>query len=135
MSEMLLTKEGVVQFLQRFDELVGKEQFGLIQDMIHEQAFFRLHDGDYVGRPAIRAVLEKSWQGSSGLKRDRFFLSEIHVLTLDDRSATVTFTYNWEGSLGTHAFSLQGRGTRAVAVVSGQLQVIHEHLSHFPQLQ
>lgn len=133
MAEKTLTKDDVVEFLTRFDELAGKERFVLIEDMIHDQAFFRPHDGDYVGKPAIRGVLEKSWQGGSGLKRERFFLSEIQVLTLEDRSATVTFTYNWEGSMGTHALSLQGRGTRVVIVVNGQVQVIHEHLSHFPQ--
>lgn len=133
MAEKTLTKDDVVEFLTRFDELAGKERFVLIEDMIHDQAFFRLHDGDYVGKPAIRGVLEKSWQGGSGLKRERFFLSEIQVLTLEDRSATVTFTYNWEVSMGTHALSLQGRGTRVVIVVNDQVQVIHEHLSHFPQ--
>ena len=135
MAEKTLTKDDVVEFLTRFDELAGKERFVLIEDMIHDQAFFRLHDGDYVGKAAIRGVLEKSWQGGSGLKRERFFLSEIQVLTLEDRSATVTFTYNWEGSMGTHAFSLQGRGTRVVIVVNDQMQMIHEHLSHFPQTE
>lgn len=133
MSEKMLTKAEVVKFLNRFDEIAGQEDFDLIQDMIHEHAFFRLHDGDHVGRAAIREVLEKSWQGSSGLKRERFYLSEIQVLTVDGKSAAVTFTYNWEGSMGTQSFSLQGRGTRVVLVVEGRMQIVHEHLSQFPQ--
>lgn len=135
MTEMAMTRDDVVQFLKRFDELALKEDFGLLQDMIHERAFFRLHDGDHVGRRAIRGVLEKSWLGSSGLKRERFYISDIQVLTVDDKSATATFTYNWEGSMGKQSFSLQGRGTRVMVVVDDQMQIIHEHLSQFPQSQ
>ena len=135
MAEMAFTGEGVVQFLNRFDELSLKEDFGLIQDLIHVQAVFRLHDGDHVGRAAIRELMEKSWQGSSGLKRERFYLSEIQVLTIDEESAAATFTYNWVGSMGPQSFSLQGRGTRVVVVVGGRMQIVHEHLSHLPQTQ
>ena len=78
-------------------------------------------------------MLEKSWQGSSGLKRERFFLSEIQVLSLDGKSAAATFTYNWEGSMGKQSLSLQGRGTRVMVVVDDRMQIIHEHLSQFPQ--
>ncbi len=133
MAEVVLTRDNVVQFLNRFDEIAGQEDFGLIQEMIHECAFFRLHDGDYIGSSAIREVLERSWRGSSGLKRESYYLSDIEVLTLDDKSATATFTYNWEGSMGKQAFSLQGRGTRVLVVVDDQMQIIHEHLSQFPQ--
>lgn len=132
---MAITKDQVIQFLKRFDELALKEDFGLIKDMIHANAFFRLHDGDHVGRGSIRGMLEKSWRGSSGLKRERYFLSEIEVLTIDDKSATATFTYNWEGSMGKQTFSAQGRGTRVMVVEDDQMQIIHEHLSQFPQTQ
>lgn len=135
MAELALTREGVVHFLHRFDELALKEDFGLIQDMIHAQAVFRLHDGDHVGRAAIRELMEKSWQSSSGLKRERFYLSEIQVPTVDEESASATFTYNWVGSMGPQLFSLQGRGTRVVVVVDGRMQIVHEHLSHLPQPQ
>mgnify|MGYP000175354224 CR=1 FL=1 len=133
MTEGVLTSEGVIEFLNRFEKIAEQEDFELIQDMIHERAFFRFNDGDHVGRPAIRDVFEMTWQGRSGVKRERFYLSDIQVLTVDDRSATATYTYHWEGSMGNQTLHMRGRGTRVLVVVEGRMQIIHEHLSLFPQ--
>ncbi len=133
MSEGGLTSESVIEFLGRFDTVAAEEDFTLLQDMIHEHAFFRLHDGDHVGKSAIRKVFESIWQAASGVRRERFHLSDIQVVTVDDKSATATYTYHWEGSLGRQSLHMQGRGIRVMVLVDGQLQIIHEHLSLFPQ--
>jgi hypothetical protein len=131
-NEEVVSKESVVQFLNRFEEVAGTEDFSLIRAMIHERAVFRFNDGDFIGREAIQAVFEKTWKGSAGVKKERFYLSDIVVLSVDRASATATYTYHWEGSQQGRPFRIQGRGTRVLVLERGRFQIIHEHLSRFP---
>ncbi|MDC6166496.1 YybH family protein [Paucibacter sp. XJ19-41] len=126
----------VIEFLHRFEDLAMKEDFDLIREMIHERAFFRFNDGDFLGRAAIQAVFEKTWCGTPGVRKTRFYLSDIVVLSTDQFSATATYTYNWEGSQDGRDFRIQGRGSRVLLKgEDGQLRIIHEHLSRFPKPQ
>lgn len=124
--------QAVVEFLNRFEAVAEKEDFSLIRDLIAENAYFRFNDGDFIGRPAIQAVFEKTWRGDPTVKKVRFYLSDIVVLSTDQRTATATYTYNWEGSQGGRAFTIKGRGTRVLEYESGQFRIVHEHLSRFP---
>ncbi len=133
MTEVVLTRNSVAQFLNRFEEIAEKENFDLIQDMIHDNAFFRFNDGDFVGKQAVRSVFEKTWKGSANVKKERFYLTDIEVLTVDASSAAATYTYNWEGTMDGRPFRIQGRGTRVLVVDNGRLQIIHEHLSRYPK--
>jgi ketosteroid isomerase-like protein len=129
---MTISTDSVVAFLHEFERLAEKEDFSLIRDMIDERAFFRFNDGDFVGRPAIQAIFEKTWRGDPTVKKARFYLTDITVLTVDERTATATYTYNWEGSQGDRKFSVRGRGTRVLAQSPGGFRIVHEHLSRFP---
>lgn len=123
----------VVEFLNRFEALAEKEDFGLIRDLIAENAYFRFNDGDFIGRTAIQAVFEKTWRGDATVKKARFYLTDIVVLSTDLRTASATYTYNWEGSQGGRSFTIKGRGTRVLERESGQFRIVHEHLSRFPK--
>jgi hypothetical protein len=127
-----VTADSVVRFLNHFEEVAMKEDFSLIQDMIDEKAYFRFNDGDFVGRRAIQTVFEKTWKGDPTVKKARFYLSDIVVLTTDMASASATYTYNWEGAQGSREFKIQGRGTRVLAFEAGSFRIIHEHLSRVP---
>jgi ketosteroid isomerase-like protein len=133
LMEHAVTENDVVQFLHAFEALAEKEDFNLIRDKIHERAYFRFNDGDFRGREAIQAVFEKTWRGDPSVKKARFYLSDIVVLTMDQKTATATYTYNWEGSQGDKQFRIQGRGTRVLSREGGQWQIIHEHLSRVPK--
>ena len=131
----MISGDTVVQFLHRFEELAEKEDFRLIENLIHEKAYFRFNDGDFVGRQAIQAAFEKTWRGDPTVKKARFYLTDIVVLTTDQSTATATYTYNWEGSQGDREFRIQGRGTRVLLLENGQLSIVHEHLSRQPRSQ
>lgn len=133
MTDVVLTRDSVVQFLNRFEETAEKENFDLIQEMIHDNAFIRFNDGDFVGKQAVRGAFEKTWKGSANVRKERFYLTDIQVLSVDARSAAATYTYNWEGTMDGRTFRVQGRGTRVLVVENGQLQIIHEHLSRYPK--
>ena len=76
MSEIVLTEESVIHFLNGFEAIAEEENFDLIQDMIHDKAYFRFNDGDFVGKQAVRAAFEKTWKGSANVKKERFYLTE-----------------------------------------------------------
>ena len=128
-----VTVESVVQFLNHFEDVAMKEDFNLLRAMIDERAYFRFNDGDFVGHLAIQAAFEKSWRGDPTVRKARFYLSDIVVLTTDASSATATYTYHWEGSQAGREFKIQGRGTRVLLRGNGKFRIIHEHLSRFPK--
>ena len=130
-----ISAESVVEFLHRFEALAEKEDFSLIREMIDERAHFRYNDGDFIGRAAIQAEFEKTWRGDPTVKRARFYLSDIVVLSLDAASASATYTYHWEGAQGGREFKIQGRGTRVLVMEGGRFRIKHEHLSRFPRPQ
>ena len=132
MSEAALTKEAVVRFLDEFEALGEKEDFDLLEDRVHERAFFRFNDGDFVGRTAVRGAFEKTWKGSADVGKARFYLTDIQVLTVDAASATATYTWHWEGQMDGKPFRIRGRGTRVLVVEGGRIQILHEHLSRWP---
>jgi len=129
---MPITADAVVAFLEEFETLAEREDFALIREMIDEHAFFRFNDGDFVGRPAIQAAFERTWRGDPTVVKARFYLSDIVVLTVDERTATATYTYTWEGSQGDRAFTVRGRGTRVLVRDGGGFRIVHEHLSRLP---
>ena len=124
--------DAVVAFLDRFEALAAREDFGLIGDLIDERAFFRFNDGDFVGRAAIQAAFEKTWRGDPSVKKARFYLTDIVVMTTDVRTATATYTWHWEGSQGTQTFVVRGRGTRVLVAAGDSFRIVHEHLSRWP---
>lgn len=128
-----VSAESVVEFLHHFEAVAMQEDFNLIRDMIDPQAFFRFNDGDVVGHAAIQAAFEKTWRGDPTVKKARFYLSDIVVLSTDVASATATYTYNWVGSQGSQSFTIQGRGTRVLLYRGGHFKIVHEHLSRFPR--
>jgi len=132
---MAIAPEAITAFLIQFETLAEKENFELIKDMIDEQAYFRFNDGDFIGRPAIQAVFDKTWHGDPSVKKARFYLTDIVVLTTDETTATATYTYNWEGSQGDKSFTVKGRGTRVLKLQAGRFRIVHEHLSRFPRPQ
>lgn len=133
MNDVALTRDAVVRFLNRFEEIAEKENFDLLEDMVHADAVFRFNDGDFVGKQAVRGAFEKTWKGSANVKKERFYLTDIRVLSVDAASASATYTYHWEGAMDGRSFRVQGRGTRVLVVADGRLQIIHEHLSRYPK--
>jgi hypothetical protein len=133
MTQNVISTEEVVQFLHRFEELAEQEDFDKLEDLIHEDAFFRFNDGDFIGRAAIRTAFEKTWKSGPGIRKERFYLSDVKVLSTDLATATATYTYHWEGVMHEQPFRIQGRGTRVLVRRGGRLQILHEHLSRWPK--
>ena len=129
-----ITAEAVTAFLVEFERLAELKDFSLIRGRIDERAFFRFNDGDFVGLPAIQAVFEKTWRGDPAVRKSRFRLSDIVVLTMDQATATATYNWTWEGFQDGRAFTIRGRGTRVLRSEGGRFRIVHEHLSRMPHI-
>ena len=132
-EEIQISEANVRDFLIRFEEIAARKDFDALQHLVHERAFFRFNDGDFIGREAIRAAFEKTWESSSSVENEKYYLTDIQVLSTDRHSASATYTYNWEGTYEDQTFAIKGRGTRVLVRSGGEFQIIHEHLSRFPQ--
>jgi hypothetical protein len=129
-----VNSQSVVDFLNNFEAIARKKNFDLVSDMIHERAIFRFNDGDFVGRPAVRAAFEKTWASSIGTpEQEKFYLSDIVVVATDTNTASATYNWNWEGVSQGKSFRIQGRGTRVLVREGDRWQIIHEHLSRMPK--
>ena len=133
MSRSLISAKEVESFCHRFENLSATKDFSLLAGFIHEKAVFRFTDGDFVGRSAVQHAFERTWSYGADVEGEKYYLSNLEVLSTDYNTATVTYTYNWEGRRNTGSFRITGRGTRGIVRVEGELQIIHEHLSRFPE--
>ena len=59
-TPMTPSQASLTNFLVEFERLAEREDFELIREFIDERAYFRFNDGDFIGRPAIQAVFEKT---------------------------------------------------------------------------
>jgi hypothetical protein len=125
--DLPITKTKVVEFLERFEDASATELFANVVGMIHPNALFRFIDGDYRGLEAIQRAFESTW--SHDVKDERYYLSDIEVVSVDTSSAAATFHFNWSG-VGPHGpFQIAGRGTSILVLHEGKLKIMVEHLS------
>jgi hypothetical protein len=122
-----ITETKVVEFLKRFEDASATGLFANVVGMIHPNALFRFNNGDYHGLEAIQRAFESTW--THDVKDERYYLSDIEVVSVDTSSAAATFHFNWSG-IGPHGqFQIVGRGTSLLVLQDGKLKVMVEHLS------
>ena len=127
LRDLPITETRVVEFLKRFEDASATELFANVVGMIHPNALFRFNDGDYRGLEAIQRAFESTW--THDVKDERYYLSDIEVVSVDTSSAAATFHFNWSG-VGPHgSFQIIGRGTSLLVLHDGRLKVMVEHLS------
>ena len=127
LRDLPITETKVVEFLKRFEDASATRLFANVVGMIHPNALFRFNDGDYRGLEAIQHAFESTW--TYDVKDERYYLSDIEVLSVDTGSAAVTFHFNWSGVGPQGPFQIVGRGTSLLVLHDGKLKVMVEHLS------
>lgn len=72
MTDLALTEASVAQFLYRFERIGERENFDLLEGMVHPDAVFRFNDGDFVGCQAVRGAFETTWRsGGVNVTKER----------------------------------------------------------------
>lgn len=123
-----ITDAEIREFLEKYETAANSGDFANVRDMIHPDAVFRFTEGDFIGRDPIQTAFEKTW--GHNIQDDRYYLTNVNVISKDMKSATITFTFNWTGVVEGRPVRTVGRGTSVVVRNEGRLQFILEHLSH-----
>lgn len=123
-----ITDTEIREFLKKYEVAANSGDFANVRDMIHPDALFRFTEGDFVGLDPIQAAFEKTW--GHNIRDDRYYLTNVHIVSKDMKSATITFTFNWTGVVEGRPVHTVGRGTSVIVRNEGRLQFILEHLSH-----
>jgi ketosteroid isomerase-like protein len=123
-----ITEEEIRDLLARYEAAESSHDFSRVAGMIHSNATFRFTDGDHEGIDAIQAAFEATWN-TWDVKDERYYLTDVKVVTTDVQSAVITFTYNWSGEVEGESFSVRGRGTSVIVRNGDSFQFIYEHLS------
>ncbi len=120
----------VREFLSRYEAASNSRSLAAVEPFIHPNAVFRFTDGDFAGLAAVRGAFEKTW--AYDVEDEKYFTTDLRVLSLDAASASVTYDWTWTGLVKGRYFRTTGRGTAVIVRSGGTLQLIHEHLSHTP---
>lgn len=123
-----ITDAEIRDFLEKYEAAANSGDFANVRDMIHPDAIFRFTEGDFIGHNPIQAAFEKTW--GHDIQDDRYYLTNVNVVSKDMKSATITFTFNWTGRVEGRPVHTVGRGTSVIVRNGGHLQFILEHLSH-----
>lgn len=124
-----ITDAEIRDFLEKYQTAANSGDFANIREMIHPEAIFRFTEGDFIGRDPIESAFEKTW-GHNNTQDERYYLTNINVVSKDVKSATITFTFNWTGLVQGKPVHTVGRGTSVIVRNGSKLQFILEHLSH-----
>ena len=122
-----LIEQDVRDFLARFEQAQGMEDFDAIIPMLHPDVLFRFNDGDYRGIEAARGAFESTW--ALEVWDERYYLTDIEVLHANDHSATAMFHFHWSGVGDQGPFHIVGRGTAVLVRHEGEFKLLVEHLS------
>jgi ketosteroid isomerase-like protein len=126
----VITEPDITELFEKYEAASNAKVWAQVADMIHPDATYRFTDGDFVGRDAIRGAFEKTWSNSANVRDERYYLTDLKIISTDVNSAVVTYTFNWAGMIeGKKPFSVRGRGTNIIVRNGDKLQFIHEHLS------
>lgn len=122
-----ITDEEIKAFLSEYEAAANSQNFDNVRDLIHPNAIFRFNDGDFIGHEAIRSAFENTW--GQDIQDERYYLTNVRVISKDMKSATVTFTFNWTGRVEGRPVNTAGKGTSVIVRNETRLQFILEHLS------
>ena len=125
--DLPITEARVVEFLKSDQYESAAKLFANVVGMIHPHALFRFNDGDYRGLEAIQRAFESTW--AHDVKDERYYLSDVEVVSVDTSSAAATFHFNWSGVGPQGPFQIVGRGTSLLVLHDGKLKILVEHLS------
>ncbi len=123
---MNVTELEIGEFLKRYEDATNSHVFSNVADLIHSEAIYRFTDGDFVGIEAIQKAFERTW---TSIENETYSLSDLRVVSTDQNTASITYTFSWSGVVDGVQKSESGRGTNIIVRVGEKLQFIHEHLS------
>jgi ketosteroid isomerase-like protein len=118
---------GYKKALQQYIEATNTHDFNNVKKVLHENAIFWFTDKTCTTIQEIQNYFENAWDI---IKEEVYTANNVHWLTVDQNSATCTYTYHYEGYHNGKFVSGSGRATNVfIKNEKGEWKLIHEHLS------
>lgn len=123
---MNITDQEITDFLKAYEIATNTHDFANVAPLIHEEATYRFTEGDFIGIDEIAAAFRDTW---NTIQDEAYVIANVTIMTADVRSASVSYTFAWSGTIdGVHREGV-GRGTNILVRNGDALQSIYEHLS------
>jgi ketosteroid isomerase-like protein len=118
---------GYKKALQQYIEATNTHDFNNVKKVLHENAIFWFTDKTCTTIQEIQNYFENAWDM---IKEEVYTAKNVHWLTVDQNSATCTYTYHYEGYHNGKFVTGSGRATNVfIKNEKGEWKLIHEHLS------
>jgi ketosteroid isomerase-like protein len=118
---------GYKKALQQYIEATNTHDFNNVKKVLHENAIFWFTDKTCTTIQEIQNYFENAWDI---IKEEVYTANNVHWLTVDQNSATCTYTYHYEGYHNGKFVTGSGRATNVfIKNEKGEWKLIHEHLS------
>jgi ketosteroid isomerase-like protein len=118
---------GYKKALQQYIEATNTHDFNNVKKVLHENAIFWFTDKTCTTIQEIQNYFENAWDI---IKEEVYTANNVHWLTVDQNSATCTYTYHYEGYHNGKFVTGNGRATNVfIKNEKGEWKLIHEHLS------
>lgn len=116
--------------LQQYLAATNTHDFDEVEPLLMPEAVYFFGDATCVGRDAVRAYFERTWEQ---IPDERYWADDLEWVADGEDCAVAVYTYNWSGTVGGAAASGSGRATNVFVRTSGRWRLSHEHLSASPR--
>lgn len=111
--------------LQEYERRTNTHCFAEVAPLIADDAVYWFSEASYCGLSAIQQAFERTW---AYIRDERYAITDIHWLGIDERTATCIYTFHWHGITPNGPAEGSGRGTNIFRKRHGHWQVAHERL-------
>jgi ketosteroid isomerase-like protein len=116
--------------LAAYADVINRQSFDLLTDLIAPDATFWFSDGTHRGIADIRAAFEATWKVMG--PDEHYWIDQHEWIAEGDKAAACTYRFNWETTFEGRPASGSGRGTTVLKRVGDRWWIVHEHLSSNP---
>ncbi len=121
-------KMGYRKALQDYIDATNTHNFNNVKSVIEPGAVYWFTDKTCTSLAEIKHYFETAWDT---IHEEVYTASDVRWVTIDDHSATCTYTYKYEGFYKGEFVTGSGRATNVFKTnENGEWKLIHEHLSN-----
>ncbi|WP_096186586.1 YybH family protein [Evansella halocellulosilytica] len=114
--------------LEQYIVATNSHRFENVKNILHEDAVYWFTDKTCATMQEIQQYFERAWEL---IKDEVYSATDVHWLTVDEKSATCIYMYRYEGYVNGEFVSGSGRATNVfIKEDHGSWKLIHEHLSN-----
>lgn len=118
------------QFVKQYEAATNSHNFDTVEPLIAKDAVYWFSDGSFEGHQAIRKAFESAWDT---VKNEVYTITNVRWLAVSDTVAVCVYDFTWKGEIDGAQKSGGGRGTNALTKTATGWQIVHEHLSKYPE--